>query len=547
MKKITFVFLALICFKSFSQSFNLKGWHLLDYEKDSVAGISLNKAYQFLKTKNISPKNIIVAVIDAGTDTLHEDLKSVLWRNTKEIPNNKIDDDKNGYIDDFFGWNFLGNSNGENILTATKETIRFYHKYKAKFQDIGLENNVKLSDKELYQFKVWKRAEKLIKPNREKELEVTIIKMALNNMKSCSKELLVSMGKEDFTVVELEKFIPSDGKAKANKQNYLTNILMLGIDSDEKNSGILTQLEEQLKILEQEVKGKEILPIEERTKLLKEDYQNFNYNNYGNGNVGGKNPEHGTHVAGIIAADRTNNLGVEGVAINARILTIRAVPDGDEYDKDIALGIIYAVNKGAKVINMSFGKEISPEKFWVDSAFKYAAKNDVLLVHAAGNETENIDSVESYPSAKLLDGTKALNVITVGASSDPKVLAGGYVADFSNYGKNEVDVFAPGVKIYSTMPGINQYAFQKGTSMAAPIVSGLAALIRGSFPNLTAVETKEIIEQSVYSPNEDGLSSKSFMGINIETVLLKDACKSKGIVNAANAIELAWKISINKK
>jgi subtilisin family serine protease len=246
--------------------------------------------------------------------------------------------------------------------------------------------------------------------------------------------------------------------------------------------------------------------------------------------------KHGTHVSGIIAAARNNGIGMDGIADNVRIMTLRAVPDGDEHDKDIALAIRYAVDNGAKIINMSFGKGFSPEKHWVDEAVKYAESKGVLLVHAAGNDGSNIDTTDNFPTPVFKDGKRASNWITVGASGD--VNAGGLVAPFSNYGKKEVDVFAPGMFIYATVPGGNTYANLQGTSMASPVVAGTAAFLLSYFPNLTAQQLKYIIENSVVKP---GLKVTS-PGTDTQ-VALTELSKSGGLLNAFEAVKIAQKIS----
>ncbi|MFM2139709.1 MAG: hypothetical protein RJA57_2016, partial [Bacteroidota bacterium] len=244
-------------------------------------------------------------------------------------------------------------------------------------------------------------------------------------------------------------------------------------------------------------------------------------------------------VSGIIAAVRGNGLGMDGVADNVRIMSLRAVPDGDEHDKDIALAIRYAVDNGARVINMSFGKSFSPQKKWVDEAVRYAESNDVLLVHAAGNDAKNLDTTYNYPCPELLDGSRPKNWITVGASGDEK--AGGMTASFSNYGKNEVDVFAPGVRIYSTVPGGNTYQNQQGTSMASPVVAGLAAFIMSYFPNLTAAQVKSVIEGSALAP-----ADKVRNPGNEELVPLSDLCRT-GLVNGYEAAKLAATVTGERK
>lgn len=529
-------------FAAIAQSDVPKGWHLLDVQQDSFYGISLNKAYKFLQSKKLKPKTVVVAVLDSGIDTLQEDLQPVLWHNPKEIPNNNIDDDKNGYTDDYFGWNFLGGKNGINITKEEKEDVRFFHFFKSKFGSSKIDTNT-LNPIERYQYKIWKQAAKKLDISTEKEMEIAIVSMALKSLKKCDSIIRKDMQVEEFTATMLEKAQLKTVEAKKSKLTYLNTLQILQIDADETNQSILKQLEEYANSQQKELDAKNTVPSNTRESIIGDNYYNIKDKFYGNKLVTESNSMHGTHVAGIIGAKRNNNLGIDGVADNVKLMALRVVPDGDEYDKDIALAIFYAVDNGAKVINMSFGKDLSPEKFWVDSAIKYAAAKDVLIIHAAGNESENLDSIESYPSVKLLDGTRAKNIITVGASTDPKTGSNGFVADFSNYGKHNVDVFAPGVKIYSTVLGISNYSNQKGTSMAAPVVAGVAAVLRSYFPKLTAIQTKAIIEKSVYKPNEDGDIKISLFGMSIDKIKLKDACKTGGIVNAANAVELAYKES----
>lgn len=542
MKCISLVILSFsfYSYTAFAQTDIPKGWHLLDAQQDSFYGISLNKAYKFLQTKKIKSKSVIVAVLDSGIDTLQEDLHPVLWHNPKEIPHNNIDDDKNGYVDDCFGWNFLGNKNGVNIIKEDKEDVRFYHQLKSKFGTKKIDTNT-LNKTEKYQYKVWVKAAEKLNISTEKELEISIVSMALKSLKICDSIIKKETKLEEYTATMLEKIQLQSAEAKKSKLTYLNTLQILQIEADETNQSILKQLEEYLTMQQKELVAKDTEPLNNRASIINDNYYNINDKFYGNKIVTQTNSMHGTHVAGIIGATRNNNLGIDGIADDVKLMTVRVVPDGDEYDKDIALGIFYAVNNGAKVINMSFGKDISPEKFWIDSAINYAAAKDVLIIHAAGNESENIDSIESFPSNQFLDGTKAKNIITVGASTDPKISGGGFVADFSNYGKHNVDVFAPGVKIYSTVLGVNNYSNQKGTSMAAPVVAGLAALLRSYFPKLTAVQTKAIIEKSVYKPNEEGDIKISLFGMNIDKLKLKDVCKTGGIINAANAVELAYK------
>ena len=312
---------------------------------------------------------------------------------------------------------------------------------------------------------------------------------------------------------------------------------------DETNTGFLTGLNDYISGEEKKAEAAEKAPKNYRDEIVKDNYNDFNDRYYGNSDVmaGEMNSLHGTHVSGIIGAVRKNGKGVDGIADNVKIMTIRAVPDGDEHDKDIALAIRYAVDNGAKVVNMSFGKGYSPEKKWIDEAVKYAQSKGVLLVHAAGNDAANNDTTDNFPNPNFaLETFTAPNWITVGASSDPQV-GGSLTASFSNYGKKEVDVFAPGTKIYSTVPVKSEYRALSGTSMASPVVTGVAAFLMSYYPNLTAEQVKYVIENSAVKP---GIKAKN-PGTE-ELVELGELSKSGGIINAYEAVLLADKISTGK-
>ncbi|MBX9734375.1 MAG: S8 family peptidase [Chitinophagaceae bacterium] len=538
MRGALLIYLLGSCFNSLAQTDIPRGWHLLDYQSDKYYGISLNKAYGFLKEKNKNPQPVIVAVLDSGVDTAHEDLKKVLWRNPKEIPGNGIDDDKNGYIDDVYGWNFLGGKNGSILRKASDERSRVYHRWKDRFLGKTIDTtSLSATDKEAYT--MWKRAAAQLNFSTEEQMEVMMIEVTAKAIKRHDKILRQELGCDEFTCEKLEKFEPITKTGKDAKLGYLTCMKMMGIDPEEKNTTVLNELEEYIEGKKTAFESKEKAPQNLRPEIIGDDYFNFADKFYGNNDVMGYGPMHGTHVTGIIGAERNNGIGIDGVADAVKLMILRVVPDGDEYDKDVALAIRYAVDNGAKVINMSFGKPFSPEKKWVDSAVKYAMDKDVLLIHAAGNESENIDVEPNYPNAWLMPWKiKAPNFITVGASGDDRV-GGSMAADFSNYGEKEVDVFAPGVKIYSTLPGKNQYGNLKGTSMAAPIVSGLAALIRSYYPNLTAVDVKKIIEKSVSIPSPTLKTILPNAKGEEKEVSFGSLSKTGGIINAYNAILLA--------
>ncbi|MBN8837811.1 MAG: S8 family peptidase [Sphingobacteriia bacterium] len=553
------LFTVFICSYTYAQTDKLKGWHLLDFAKDSFYGISLNKAYDFLKEKNKRATPIIVAVIDGGIDTSHEDLKNVLWHNPKEIANNGIDDDHNGYIDDVYGWNFLGNKDGSNVKKASDEKTRVYHLYKEKFAGKEIDTS-QLTTTEKYQYSMWKRSNDELSVNGDDQVETLMLEATAKAIKRQCKIIGDEFGRSEFTLEELEKFEPKTKQAKDAKYAYVSGMKMLSVDSDEKNTNIIKELEDYIENKKALATAKTTPPPSYRSDIVKDDDKNINDKYYGNKDVMGPDAMHGTHVSGIIAADRNNHIGVNGVADNVKILTVRAVPDGDEYDKDIALGIFYAVDNGAKVINMSFGKAYSPGKNWIDSAVRYAEKHDVLLVHAAGNESYNIDEKNNYPCPDYLNSTtKASNFITVGASSDLHITPNSLAADFSNYGKQNVDVFAPGVKIYSTLPGGNQYGNLQGTSMASPVVAGIAALIRSYYPSLTAQQVKKCIEESVMKIADSipcmkpGTKVEADMNGNVSgdkyKISFSTLSKTGGIANAYNAIRYADTLaaSLNEK
>lgn len=520
----------------------VKGWHLLDKETDGYNGISLEKAYDFLKNKKSG--TVVVAVLDGGIDTLHEDLKNVLWQNPKEKSGNGKDDDGNGYVDDLYGWNFLGSPDGTNVEKESPEAARLYHQLKPWF-DYNKYDTACLQEQEQQKYKLWQQVSKAIEMSREAKLALGLVTTVAKTANLYDSVIRTEWGTEHYSAEDLENFSPATPEAKKAKMSYLRVVNLLQLDRDLTNTEIFGQLNDFIRRQQDLQKAKDSPVINYRTQITGDDENNWQSRHYGNADVMGPSSMHGTHVSGIIGAERNNGIGINGVANNVRIMTVRVVPDGDEHDKDVALGIHYAVDNGAKVINMSFGKEVSPHKQWVDEAIRYAGKHDVLIVHAAGNESENLDVKENYPSPFLNDNSIANNIITVGASGDSSLKCG-MVADFTNYGQQTVDVMAPGVKIYSCVPSASGYAYQQGTSMAAPVVSGLAALIRGYYPSLTAVEVKKVIEQSV----DTSMANVFFPlpgGGKKELVRFGNLCKTGGIVNAYMAVRLADAMAAAKR
>ena len=487
---------------------DLKRWSHLDLAKDTIPGMSIDKANGFMKGRKST--KVIVAVIDSGIDIEHEDLRGSIWINKKEIAGNKIDDDKNGFIDDINGWNFLGDVENEQL-----ELTRIVKKGETNSQEYKVAKtqlDKKIAD---------------LAPQKEQ------LDMILGADKTCA----IYLKKKNYTIDEVKAIKTTDaalGQAKMIMSQVLASSTRDAFDKEmvEFKNYVYDQLNYNLNV---NFEGR---------KSLGNNPDDFNSKIYGNNKVWGpikEGAKHGTHVAGIIAQIKNNGLGGDGIANgNVEIMTIRAVPNGDEQDKDIANAIHYAVDNGAKIINGSFGKDYSPHKQWVYDAIKYAESKDVLFVHAAGNDAKNIDIEPNFPNDA--DGSSpeyADNMLTIGALNFE--FGSKMLADFSNYGKTNVDIFAPGVKIYATTPN-NTYEFLQGTSMASPNVAGVASLVRAYFPTLTASQVKHIIMDS-----GTPISTTVMIGETdkVQTTL-SEISKTGKIVNAYNALVLALKIASKK-
>ncbi|MGB2273532.1 MAG: S8 family peptidase [Flavicella sp.] len=498
-------------------------WGHADLVKDSIPGMSVLQAYAFLEGK--PSKEVIVSVNDSGVDLKHEDLKEVLWVNEKEIPGNGIDDDKNGFVDDVHGWNFLGDVYDEN-LELTRIVKLQSQKFKGKKEIDILE-----ADKEEYAtYLDYKKKfhEKLAAAVQAKEKYTNYSNM----FKTAHASVVRLTGKEDYSINDV-KALDSLSQVKLGSQKGLV-LNVLGSGSTLKAE--IKKIERPLNYFTNQVTKYYNLDFNPR-EVLGDNENDIEDVDYGNGNPMHMQDDeiHGTHVAGIILAQNGNDKGVDGVAKNVKLMTVRCVPNGDEYDKDVALGFKYAVDNGAKVINTSFGKGYSLHSKWVHEAIAYAAKHDVLIVNAAGNDATNIDEVITYPNdAPDMLNEISDNVITIGAMSskyDENMLA-----TFSNYGKVNVDIFAPGVQIYATTPN-NTYEYLSGTSMAAPSTAGVASMIRSYFPKLSASQVKHILMNSGTL-----IDFKVLKPGSKELVSLSELCVSGRIVNAYNAVKMAAKM-----
>jgi cell wall-associated protease len=517
-----------------------KDWFLKDPETDKVQGVSAEKTYVNLLSGKPS-KTVLVAVIDSGIDIDHEDLRDVLWVNEDEIPANGIDDDKNGYVDDIHGWNFIGGKQG-NVNEDTYEVTREYARLKPKYENAD-EKSINKKNKAEYDY--WKRVQakydndfKFNKEQYEEYQEHFKTYLQIYGTVNFCDSLLQKTTGHPVTKSSLAGVTVTNDTVKF-AMDYMTRLFeSINVEGDIEAGDLLSQLAQMLNQIKEGVDHYRVAvefgyntDFNSRT-VVGDDPANLYEKGYGNNDVEGPDPKHGTHVAGIIGANRKNNLGVNGIADNVRIMSVRAVPNGDERDKDVANAIIYAADNGAQIINMSFGKAFSPGKEAVDKAVKYAESKGVLLIHAAGNDGDDLDKQSNYPNRNFSAGGQSKSWLEIGASSwgaDEN-----FVGSFSNYGKKSVDLFAPGVQIYSTTPN-NNYEDLQGTSMACPATSGVAAILMSYFPELSAVQVKDILRQS----------TRRFDGLKVtrpgtkEEINFTELSTTGGMVNAFEAVKLA--------
>lgn len=520
-----------------------ENWFTLDNSKNGVQGTSADEALAALKAKGKKGQTIIVAVLDSGVDPLHEDLKDIMWVNPGEIAGNGKDDDGNGYIDDIHGWNFLGGANGESVHHETLEMTREYARLSKKFAGTNGANLYGDAKKEFEYYQQIKEA--FDEERKETEGIIAQISEQFVKVEDAFATIRQATGKQSFTADDLAKMDAGSNDKLKEAIELSQRVMAKGLTPD----NLAEQKAEAAKPFTDKLTYN-LNPDYNPRGIVGDDPNDLSNRFYGNNEYRGPDASHGTHVAGIIAAVRGNGIGVDGVADNVRIMTVRCVPDGDERDKDVANAIRYAVDNGASIINMSFGKDFSPQKSYVDEAVKYAAERDVLLVHAAGNDAENNDSDDNFPNDNYRQPVKkglfkkektAPNWLEIGALS----WRGGErrVANFSNYGKKNVDLFAPGHQLNSTVPD-SKYAVFSGTSMASPAAAGVAAIIRSYYPELSAKQVREVMVKSVVK--QDG---EVYKPGTTEKVPFSELCLSGGVVSATSAVTLAdqTKAKKNKK
>ena len=528
MKKLLLLALLLSSVTIFAQEAPNNWWDL-DRTDNSYPGVSATKALNYLQGKK--GQTVVVAVIDSGVDIEHEDLKDIIWTNPGEIAGNGIDDDGNGYVDDVHGWNFIGGKDGRNVNGENLEIVRIYNNLKGKYNN---RNRDGLSKKEKVEYDMYVKYKEQIEEQRA-QLEPQAKQIL--PMKEAMEKVAMNLNKKPDAITW------KDVEGLKTKDAYTGTVKDMAARANAQGASfadVYEQIKGYADYLDQSY-NMNYNPDFDARDIVGDNPGDLDDRNYGNNDVEGPDAMHGTHVSGIIAAVRGNGLGVDGVGgPNVRIMSVRTVPNGDERDKDVANAIRYAVDNGASVINMSFGKSASPYKKAVDAAMKYAEKKDVLLVHAAGNDGKNLTLTNNYPNDTYLGKKKTGKTwIEVGASSSDygETLA----APFSNYNKKHVDVFAPGHRIYATFPD-NNYSAISGTSMAAPMVAGIAALLRSYFPDLKAKQVKEIILESALPVNLDVVKPGSD-----EKVKFSDLSATGGLANAYTAVKMAERTKGKKR
>ncbi|MEM1043359.1 MAG: S8 family peptidase [Bacteroidota bacterium] len=494
-------------------------WLMLDKTDDNVRGISADRGYRALAGRS-PQRTVVVAVIDSGIDTTHADLRGRIWTNTDEVAGNGVDDDGNGYVDDRHGWSFLGNADGENIQYDTYEVTREVVRLRPLYQDA---DPAAFTEEQLEEYAYYQRAEEKLAAQQE---EYTGLLAQMQMVEQATEQAVTilrpTLGEGPYAPEKLQPGI-IDSEEVQRAKGLLNYLASNGLTPDD-----VTQQRKQIANVLAYGYNTDYDP----RPTIGDDPADLTERSYGNGDVHGPYPGHGTSVAGVIAAVRGNGVGTDGVADSSvLIMPVRAVPNGDERDKDIANAIRYAVDNGALVVNMSFGKSYSPQKAVVDEAVRYAEERGVLLVHAAGNGSKNLDAADNFPTAALDDGTRVSNWLEVGAttwSADP------FAATFTNYGQTSVDLFAPGAEIDVLSPG-DAVDRSDGTSVAAPVVSGIAALLLSYYPDLSPLDVRGILLDSAVSyEGTTALRPGSDERVDFGTL-----SATGGVVNLGRAVELA--------
>lgn len=520
------------------QDNDLKTWYHKDFSTTNVYGVNTDNAYKFLESKGLKPRTIVVGVLDSGVEVDHPGLINNMWKNPNEIPNNGIDDDKNGYVDDIYGWNFIGGKTAD-VDADNLEVTRMVKKYQPIFEGTDSAKNRANQAKMPEEYAIYQKSKKLYD---EKGSEAKQYYHYFSGFNNAIPSIVKTLNGKTLTKANLATIKPASQEDSRNLQ-ILNSLVQdagnVGKTPKEVEELLRKEIEGALKHYESQATKHYNLDFDPRAEIVGDNYDNYNEKHYGNNHYEGPDASHGTHVSGIIAGLPHGNEAQYGVAHKvAKIMTVRAVPDGDERDKDVANAIRYAVDNGAKILNMSFGKAVSPGKKHVWEAMKYAEKKGVLLVKAAGNENQNIGENEYFPTNFMKQSDEkpfVSNMIVVGASTNNSQ---NLRARFSNYNGKMVDVFAPGQEIYSTVPDA-KYEYLQGTSMASPVVAGAAAVLWAYMPNLTPQQIKEALVKTV---------NKSTVNANVDSSANFDQISvAGGVIDLYKAAQYAYDNFYNKK
>ena len=520
------------------QDNDLKTWYHKDFSTTNVYGVNTDNAYKFLESKGLKPRTIVVGVLDSGVEVDHPGLINNMWKNPNEIPNNGIDDDKNGYVDDIYGWNFIGGKTAD-VDADNLEVTRMVKKYQPIFEGTDSAKNRANQAKMPEEYAIYQKSKKLYD---EKGSEAKQYYHYFSGFNNAIPSIVKTLNGKTLTKANLAAIKPASQEDSRNLQ-ILNSLVQdagnVGKTPKEVEELLRKEIEGALKHYESQATKHYNLDFDPRAEIVGDNYDNYNEKHYGNNHYEGPDASHGTHVSGIIAGLPHGNEAQYGVAHKvAKIMTVRAVPDGDERDKDVANAIRYAVDNGAKILNMSFGKAVSPGKKHVWDAMKYAEKKGVLLVKAAGNDNQNIGENEYFPTNFMKQSDEkpfVSNMIVVGASTNNSQ---NLRARFSNYNGKMVDVFAPGQEIYSTVPDA-KYEYLQGTSMASPVVAGAAAVLWAYMPSLTPQQIKEALVKTV---------NKSTVNANVDSSANFDQISvAGGVIDLYKAAQYAYDNFYNKK
>lgn len=528
-------------------------WYNCSFGEDGVYGAEVNKAYEFLKGKKVK-KRPVVALIGTGLDVEHEDLKQAIWVNPGEQADGK-DRDKNGFIDDINGWNFLGGKNGQVMERLIQEGDREFLRLKDKYADYITSNG------EFFKIIDGKRV-KVSAPENLSEYSY------YKNVVMPESQLARIYGGWNmaYVIAEYGQKFKEDLRAKFPGQRITLQEFQTCYDpnapQDTLSDVTFTLIATAFQLYKTDdldfvyktfvetgvARGKESYEealkaygYDGRKDIVGDDYLNINDNKYGNNVLLTSDAGLGTMQGGIIGGKRGNGLGNDGIMDEAEIMALRVTASGGEpYIKDMVLAIRYAADHGVDIIVLPQQNTLYPDgqKEWMIEALRYAESKGILVIVPAWELSQDLAKQTFYPNRRMT-GDKELTNLMVISSSDKE----GNPSLNANYGAKELDLFAPGINIYSAYTG-DTYQIGSGVGLASASVAGVAALIKAYYPHLTGSQIRDILLESVTS--RKGVEVEK--GIEVDgkqtqdLFLFDDLCLSGGILNAYQAIMAADKL-----